>query len=369
MNYTSVHRLLRLLVVLSSVSLSLLLLVYVTKYTYPFLIALMLAFLFNPIVNWLERKWHVTRAVATVLVLLMLLLVIFGIITILIVELINGTSYLADRIPGHFINLIAFFEIFVSEQIIPQYEKLLSLLSILEPSQQSVIINQIEKLGEIIASSGANVLHNTLKNIPVLLGNLPSYITVFIFSLMGTFFISKDWYKLKEYFTNLAPSWLNESTKNVVYGLKKAFFGFLKAQITLISITAIIVLIGLFLLGVDYAITIAIIIGVVDLLPYLGTGLIFVPWILYMFFTNDYSFCIGLSILYMVVIIQRQIMEPKILSTNIGINPLATLIALFAGYQLWGFTGLIFGPILLVIINTLYHTGILTQLWLYIKGN
>ena len=63
--------------------------------------------------------------------------------------------------------------------------------------------------------------------------------------------------------------------------MKKALLGFIKAQLTLISITLIIVLIGLLILRVEYAITIALITGIVDLLPYLGTGAVFVPWIIY----------------------------------------------------------------------------------------
>ena len=101
--------------------------------------------------------------------------------------------------------------------------------------------------------------------------------------------------------------------------------------------TTVIVLIGLLILRVPYAITIAIITGVVDLLPYLGTGAVFVPWVIYVFFTGDTAFAIGLLILYIVVIVQRQIMEPKVLSSNIGLDPLATLVALFVGFKLFGF--------------------------------
>src|SRR5699024_5835394 len=116
--------------------------------------------------------------------------------------------------------------------------------------------------------------------------------------------------------------------------LKKALLGYLKAQLTLISITGAIVFVGLLILHVDYALTIAVATGLIDLLPYLGTGIVFVPWIIYMFFTGNYFLTIGLAVLYAIVLIQRQIMEPKIVSSNIGLDPLATLIAIFVGIQL-----------------------------------
>ena len=153
----------------------------------------------------------------------------------------------------------------------------------------------------------------------------------------------------------LLPEKAKTSGKTVFIDLKKALFGFIKAQLTLISITAVIILIGLLILRVDYAITIALVAGIVDIIPYLGTGVVFVPWIIYVAIGGDMGLAIGLGVLYIVVLVQRQIMEPKILSSNIGLDPLATLIALFVGFKLIGFLGLIVGPVTLVIISTLYR--------------
>ncbi len=122
------------------------------------------------------------------------------------------------------------------------------------------------------------------------------------------------------------------------------------------------------MLRVEYAITIALIIGIVDILPYLGTGLVFVPWIVYTAISGDTHFAIGLGVLYIVVLVQRQVMEPKLLSSNIGLDPLATLIALFVGFKLIGFLGLIVGPVLLVIGRTLHHAGVFQDIWHFIVG-
>lgn len=223
-------------------------------------------------------------------------------------------------------------------------------------------------MGSSIADTGRQILTDILTWIPAQLRALPNLATVLIFSLLGTFFISKDWYKLGDRVRKLLPERVLTSGGNVYRGLQKALIGFLKAQLTLISITAVIVLIGLLILRVDYAITIALITGIVDLMPYLGTGLIFVPWILYLFFTKNYFLTIAISVLYIIVIVQRQLMEPKVLSTNIGLDPLATLVALFVGFQLFGFLGLIIGPVTLVVINTLHQTGVLKEIWDFIRG-
>lgn len=368
MPLNQLYRLIRFLLVLVILAFSLICFIYIAKYTYPFIVALIIAFFMNPMVNFFEEKINLTRPVAVFVSILLVLAVITGAITLLVIELINGTSYLADQIPNNFKALVIFFQEFVTQQIIPIYEKLASMLDTLEHSQQTTIMQNVQQIGNDIASNGARFIQNLLEKVPLALGQLPNYITVLVFSLLGTFFISKDWYKLQKMYVKMLPYNISASTREVIYGLKKALLGFIKAQCTLISITATIVLVGLLILRVDHAITIAIITGLVDLLPYLGTGIVFIPWILYMFLTGNYFLTIGLSILYITIVVQRQLMEPKVLSQNIGLNPLATLIALFVGFRFFGLTGLIIGPIILVVINTLYQTGVLNQVWSFIKG-
>ncbi len=98
-------------------------------------------------------------------------------------------------------------------------------------------------------------------------------------------------------------------------------------------------------------------IGLVDLLPYLGAGSVFVPWIMYLAIAGQLPQSIGLGVLYIVVLIQRQLTEPKILSKSIGLDPLATLIALFAGFKLFGILGLVAGPAAARFHSGLYHNG------------
>lgn len=348
---------------------SIIFLFIVAKYTYPFIIALILAILINPIVNFLETKGKLSRPFAVIISITSILVIITGILALLVVELINGSTYLAEHLPKHFQAFVVMFQEMITDKLIPIYQRIISMVSMLEESQQNMIMDHIQRLGNNIAANGGTIIQSMLQVIPRTLASLPSYMTVFIFSLLGTFFISKDWYKLMDWLRKTVPQSFIDSSHNVGKGLKRAFLGFIKAQLTLIMITAVIVFIGLIILKVDHAITIAVITGAIDLLPYLGTGIVFIPWILYMFFKGNYFLTIGLSILYITIVVQRQMMEPKVLSSNIGLNPLATLVAIFVGFQLWGFAGLIIGPVFLVVINTLYQTGVLKQIWNYIKGD
>jgi sporulation integral membrane protein YtvI len=359
---------LRFLFVIVALITSLVALFYVSTVTYPFLIAIIIAFLINPIVNFFVKQTKMPRYIAVIVTIVLFLSAVVALMYMLVAEIVAGTGYLVKVVPPHFENLVAYIQSFFVAKIVPIYNEITAMIRELDQSEQQKLMDNVNEVGTAVVEGVSNVLTTILSAFQGLLLGLPNFATVLIFSLLATFFISKDWYRLGDMLHRIIPKNAHESSQSVLNELKKAFFGFIKAQLTLISITALIVLIGLLIMRVEYAITIAIIIGIVDLLPYLGTGAVFVPWIVYTFITGDYPTTIGLAILYIIVVVQRQVMEPKILSSNIGLDPLATLIALFVGFKLFGFLGLIIGPVLLVTINALQSAGVFENLWNFIVG-
>lgn len=364
MNLKYINRTIRFLVVIGAVVLGLLSFYYLSKVTYPFLIGLIIAFMINPMVNLLETKVKMPRVLSVFVALILIFAIFAGIITLLIVEIVSGANYLAKVIPQHLNTLITFLENYFTSL----YHQLYSVFNKLEAGQKDTIIGNIQNVGTKIGDTVGNFIQDLIGSIPNIISWFPNAATVLIFSLLATFFISKDWYRLQRIGSKLIPEKARTSGKTVFADLKMALFGFLKAQLTLISITTVIILIGLLILRVDYAITIALLTGIVDIIPYLGTGAVFVPWIIYEVISGDIGMAIGLGVLYIIVLVQRQIMEPKILSSNIGLDPLATLIALFVGFKLIGFLGLIVGPVTLVIISTLYRANVFHDIWQFIKG-
>jgi sporulation integral membrane protein YtvI len=368
MNLTYLYRTLRFVTVIIAVILGLMAFYYISRVTYPFLIGLGIAFLINPLVNFFVSKGRMPRGIAVFFALIILFGTTAGLITLLIAEIVSGAEYLASVVPIHLETVIDYIEQMFAAQIIPLYNQLTSLFKTLDAGQQDTIMHNIQNVGKNFGTTVGAFIQNFFGSIPNILSWFPNAATVLIFSLLATFFISKDWYRLNRLGSRLLPNRAKSSGKTVFIDLKKALLGFVKAQLTLISITTVIILIGLLILRVDYAITIALIAGIVDIIPYLGTGAIFVPWIIYEAIAGDVSTAIGLGVLYLVVLVQRQIMEPKILSSNIGLDPLATLISLFVGFKLMGFLGLIAGPVLLVIISTLHRAKVFRDIWTFIKG-
>ncbi|MBS4199951.1 sporulation integral membrane protein YtvI [Bacillus sp. FJAT-49732] len=368
MKRENIDKIIRFLLVVGVVVISLMLLYYISKVTYPFIIAIVIAMIINPAVHFLEKSWKFPRVLAVLTSLLLLIAIFTGLITLLIAEIVSGATYFSNVVPEHVKTLINYFEDLFAGQVIPFYNKIASMFKGLDSGQQETIMESIKNTGNKITESATVFLQNFFLKLPALVSWIPNAATVLVFSLLATFFISKDWEKLTIWFSRFIPEKAKSSGKTVFADLKKALVGFIKAQLTLISITLVIVLIGLLILRVNYAITIALITGIVDLLPYLGTGTVFIPWIIYEILTGNYGLALGLGILYTVVVVQRQVMEPKILSSNIGLNPLATLVALFVGFKLIGFLGLILGPVTLVLITTLHRANVFKDVWNYING-
>ena len=120
--------------------------------------------------------------------------------------------------------------------------------------------------------------------------------------------------------------------------------------------------IGLIILNVNYAFLLALIVGLAEAIPVVGTGLIMIPWILWHVINGNMPLVLGLSVLYVLGILIRQIMEPKIVGTQIGLHPLVTLLSMYVGLKFFGVLGMFIGPISLIIVKNLQDSGIF-KLW------
>ena len=133
--------------------------------------------------------------------------------------------------------------------------------------------------------------------------------------------------------------------------IKTAVVGWLRAQLRLMGMTALVLALGLTMLRIPYALLWALGIAVVDALPILGTGAVMIPWSLLCFLQNDTPRAIGLLGTYVTAALLRSALEPKLLGHHLGLDPLVTLIALYAGYKLWGIAGMLLAPMLAVALT------------------
>lgn len=314
----------------------------------PFILALIMAVLIEPLVNVFESRWHMARGLAVFISLLIAVGGLFLLIALLVSRIISELSGLQPFV-------IAYSD-HISRQLVDAIAnlKVLYLNMNLPPVLQAAIQDNLEKALILLQ----NLLNATLNVAIQALAMLPGAAVFLLIATVGTFLMVKDRALIRSFFLAILPRQARSKTRNVISELFKALVGFIKAYSILITITGVLTMIGLRLLGVPYALTLGIAAGLFDILPVLGPGTIFLPWIIWEFATGHTSMGVSLLLLYVIISVVRQFLEPKIVGDNIGLHPLATLVSLYIGLQLGGFFGMIMGPVLVVIIMACYRVGI-----------
>lgn len=312
----------------------------------PFIIALIIAILVEPIVIFLENKLKFSRSFAVIFSLLL----VFGIILVLlimassrlIIELVQLSDNLSD-ISNHFITL--------GWQMIREIRTFISSNPLPVGVQESVEENITHLFGTL-----KDFLGKSTELLVKFLATLPLVFTIAIVTFVATYFISKDKELIVNFVINLLPVKWVLPLNNLFLTMSSALVGFFRAQTILITLTGIQTMIGLHILGVDYAFTIGLVVAILDLIPILGPGTLFIPWVMWNFILGKYKFAVALLILYAFLTIIRQMIEPKIIAKNIGLHPLATLMSVFIGLRIMGVMGIIIGPIFLIIIKSILQT-------------
>ncbi|MBC1457623.1 sporulation integral membrane protein YtvI [Listeria newyorkensis] len=331
---------------------------YVLPLTYPFLIGFGLAWMCMPLTRLLARKtkWR-NRKAWGLIVMLFFYAILSGLLVLGLLELFKLLGQSISSIPGYYQN-----------DILPALQKIEdwgadwidNIAPDLAQQYHNVFHAVIAKIGRFALSLSGSIA-SWVASVTL---SLPSIFIFFSFSMLFSFFIVWDFDKVGAFMRKQLPDRVNETVQNVHKHFKTTTVEYIKAYLIIAGVTCVELFIGLTILGVPNAIWIALGISVFDMIPVFGTGGIMIPWVLLAFINGDLAFAIELLILYTVITVIRNIIEPKILGTKLGLNPVIALFTLYIGLQLFGIIGLILAPIITVIAKDLHDAGKF-KLWRY----
>ncbi len=209
-----------------------------------------------------------------------------------------------------------------------------------------------DTLGEAVYQLVLSLLESLGRLISVFVGLLPRTFLFIIVTVISSVYFAMDIDKINAFVLGLLP----EGARGRLSRFKSSFLSvaarYLRSYLILMIITFATMLLGMLLLRMPYALLIALLLAVLDLLPIFGVGTALVPWCIYEFVLGTPSVGVGLIVLYVVHTVIRQLAEPKILGKSLGIHPLATLLFLYVGYTLFGFIGILIGPICTVLFES-----------------
>lgn len=313
----------------------------------PFLIAFIISLIIEPAIKWIMKKTNLTRRTSSIIIFVIALTIILGGLVWILITLFSESSSLLQGLNDYF------------DKAYIQFQSLMKSFNFDKIHLSDEVLNVIQNSTGDLLETSSNWLRNALTGLIDLVTSLPSIAICIGITILALYFICVDKiYILDQIEHHLPKIWVRKIGKHLK-DLIQTLGGYLKAEATLILVSFIISLVGLYILqftgfNVQYPLLMALFIGFVDALPILGSGTVMIPWAIICAINGDLNLGIAIIVLLIIMSIARQLLEPKLVSKNIGVHPIFTLTAMYTGFKIIGIMGLLIGPIVLIIFKNIF---------------
>lgn len=313
----------------------------------PFLIAFIISLMIEPAIKWSMKKTKLTRRTSSIIIFIFVLAIILGSLTWILITLFSEASSLLQGLNNYF------------DKAYIQFQALIERFDFDKIHLSDEVLNVVQNSTGDLLETISNWLRNSLTGLINLVTSLPSIAICIGITVVALYFICVDKiYILDQIEHHLPKVWVKKIGSHL-RDLIQTLGGYLKAEATLVLISFIISLIGLYILqftgfNISYPLLMALFIGFVDALPILGSGTVMVPWAAICAINGDFNLGIAIIVLLIIMSVARQLLEPKLVSKNIGVHPIFTLIAMYTGFKIMGIMGLLIGPIVLIIFKNIF---------------
>ena len=313
----------------------------------PFLIAFIIYLLIEPLIKFFMKKMKLNRKLSSIIIFLIIFSIIIGGVVWGIVSLVSEAT-----------NLLEMLNLYINKAY-TQIQENISKINIEKLSISKDILELFKNSSQEILVKISNWMTNFLTKFINVITSIPTISIYIAITIMSLYFMCTDKIYMLDFLEHHMPQkWVQKIGKHI-REITSSLGGYLKAEAILIIISFIISLIGLYVfkifgMNIKYPLLIALGIGFVDALPILGSGAVMVPWAVISALNGDIKLGISIVVLWIIMSIVRQFLEPKIVSRKIGIHPIFTLIAMYTGFKLIGVMGMLVGPIVLIILKSIF---------------
>jgi len=302
----------------------------------PFFFGLLIALILEPPVRLLVNRLRWKRWVASLLCLLLFTVAAGSLGVWLITALIRQMTAFVTAAPEHVEEIAAR----INEATATWMARLDEILpEAWLPDMQETLVPAITSL------FGGEMLDQAIN----FAAGVPNFLVGMVLALVSAYFFMADRWLIFRTVRNSCPPWLLGHMRQTRVGLSRAVGGYFRAQYILMAMVGIISITGLLILRSPFPLLLGLLLAAVDFVPILGPAIILLPWALISLLVGDFHMAIGLGVIYGVITITRQVLQPKILGAQMGAHPLASLMSIFIGLRIFGLLGLIIGPSLLMV--------------------
>ena len=330
----------------------------------PFVVGWIIACIANPVVGWLDKKLKIKRRLGSAL---MIVFVIGAVIALAYLVI----SMLVSEIGGWIVSLPTVFQS-ATQEMHQLAEDMGGLLQVLPESFKDTGSGLVDNLGNVLAGLAADLSEPTVSFAGDVAKQIPSIVIGTFMVILSAYFFVADRESVLEWMKKVTPEAVYQRVSMAASYFKFAVGGYFIAQFKIMAVVSTILFVGLSLLKVEYAFILSILIGLLDFLPFFGTGTAFVPWCIYTLLTGNYMRALFLLIIYVTTQVVRQLIQPKLVGDEVGLKPLPTLLLIYVGYKLGGFLWMILAVPLGMILINMYKSGgfdyILDDVKILVKG-
>ncbi len=335
---------------------------YAFGYVFPFLAAAALAIFLQRPINAIKRKLHIKAhsVVSIILVLAIVILIVGGVVLagmIIFKELKEFVTQALSRFTS-VADLIDSVENFVMGIVV-------KLPGGLGETVGGYVNNFFSGLGTKSLNFDFSMLSAPLSGAWNVVKGIPSVFLGVLVTIISCVFMTADYESIRDMLLGMFVSKKRQKLINAKRTVSKSIGKLVKAYATIMLITFTEMFVGLSflkLLGVyksGYIAIIALVTCVVDIVPVLGTGTVLIPWAVYSLLTGEIGLTIGLAVIYAVITVLRQIVEPKLVANQVGLPAIVTIMAMFIGAKAFGTFGIIILPLTVITLKLMYDEGII----------
>lgn len=313
----------------------------------PFLIAFIISLIMEPWIRWIMKRFKLSRKISAIIVFIITFGLIIALLSFGIGSLISESTNLLDKFNDYYDLISLKIDNIINGMNFSRFKMPAEISQIVQNASSSVL----ERI--------SGWMQKFLSKFLSIITSIPTVGIYFGITILSLYFICTDKiYMLDELEHHLPEKWMKKISRHL-REIIKSLGGYLKAQFKLVAISFAICLIGLYIfyfcgLNVGYPLLIALAIGFVDALPILGSGSIMIPWAIISGLNGDIRLGFSILTLWIIMILIRQFIEPRIVSGNIGIHPIFTIIAMYTGFKILGVIGMFIGPIILIILKNIF---------------
>lgn len=319
--------------------------VFISAVLPPIVLAIIQYYIMNPLVDWLEKKFKVPRVATIVILFLLVLIILIWIINTIIPIVQSQLNSLLANWP----------HIWNDAVHATQH-------ALRDPKLNSIRNNlnqQIDSAQKTLFRSGEATINTTLSNI----SSAVSIITMIVMTLVTApfilFFMLKDGHELRPYLTKFAPERWQKSFSKLLYDINFALSSYIRGQITVAFWVGIMFAIGYSIIGLPYGYALAIAAGILNLIPYFGTFIAFVP-VLVIAIMTSVPMIIKIFIVFIIEqTLETRVISPMVMGNRLRMHPITTILLLIGASAVWGLWGVIFGipiyAVLKIIVSRVYN--------------